>query len=111
MINEYSFWVGKNSFQPHSSAPNPQQQTALQYTYITDCLNFEPDATAISEHRTLHQRHVIVRGFLFGIGGFGVVVGESDWLAANEQMITFCAEKKNGTRCFVWESSSSLQFT
>ncbi len=102
-----------NSFQPHSSVPNQHRQTALQYTYITDGLNFEPDATAFSEHRTLHQCHVIASLFFVGIGGFGVIVGESDRLAANEQIVTFCAEKKIGTHCFVWQSSSSsfVQFT
>jgi len=110
MINEYCFWFGINFSQPHFSVPNQQQHTALQNTYRTNGLHIEPDATAFSEHRTLHQRHVIASPFFVGIGGFGVVVGESDWLAANEQMITFCAEKKNGTRCFVWQSSS-VQFT
>jgi hypothetical protein len=58
--------------------PNQQQHTALQNTYVTSGLNFEPDATAFSEHRTLHQRHVIESQLFAGIGGFGVVVGESD---------------------------------
>jgi hypothetical protein len=67
-----------NSFQPHSSVPNQHQHPALQKTYPTGCFNFEPDATAVSEHHTLHQRHVIASLFFVGIGGFGVVVGEGD---------------------------------
>jgi hypothetical protein len=58
--------------------PNQQQHSALQKTYAANGLNFEPDATAFSEHRTLHQRHVIAGPLFVGIGGFGVVVGESD---------------------------------
>jgi hypothetical protein len=80
MINEYSLCVCINFFQPHSSVPNQQRHTALQKTYVASGLNFEPDATAFSEHRTLHQRQrrVIASPFFVGIGGFGFVVGESD---------------------------------
>jgi hypothetical protein len=99
-----------NFSQPHSSVPNQHQDAALKNTYRTNGFDFEPDATAFSEHRTLNQRHVIASHFFVGIGGFGVVVGESDRLAANEKMITFCAKKKNGTRCFVWQSFA-VQFT
>jgi hypothetical protein len=67
-----------NFSQPHSSVPNQQQHTALQNTYITNGLNFEPDATAVSEHRTLHQRHVNASPFFVRVGGLGVFVGESD---------------------------------
>jgi hypothetical protein len=96
-----------NSFQPHSSVPNQHQHTALQKTSNTNGLNFEPDATAVSERRILHQRHVIDSPVLAGIGGFGVIVGEIDELPLNEKIVTFCAEKKTCTRCFVWQPSSS----
>ena len=64
-----------NYSKQHSSVPNQHQHSALQNTYATN-LNFEPDATAFFEHRTLHQRHVIASSV--GIGDFGVFVGESD---------------------------------
>ncbi len=76
MINEYCFSYGINSFQPHSSVPNQHQKsTALQNNYLPNVFNFEPDATAFSEHRTFHQRHVIASPVFVWIGGFGVVVG------------------------------------
>ncbi len=78
IINEYGFRVGINFSQPHSSVPNQQQQPALKNTYPTNGLNFEPDATAFSEYRTLHQRQVMASPFFVGICGFGVVVGEID---------------------------------
>jgi hypothetical protein len=66
------------------------------------------DGTTFPKHSTLHQCQTWPNAELIGKCGFGVVVGESDKLPTNEEIITFCAEERTCTLCYAFELKGHL---